>query len=83
MDDARAALTERRVAGRSPLAPSAGVIVALAALPLAVLAGGFVWPLVAIGRRALGADGLGDVLGSSTTWRVVWFTRGRPRRRRC
>lgn len=61
-------------AGRSPLTPSAGAVAALAALPLVVLAAGFAWPLASIARRSVGAGGLGDVLGSAVTWRVVWFT---------
>lgn len=43
-------------------------------MPVAVLAAGFAWPLASIARRSVGETGLGDVLGSAVTWRVVWFT---------
>jgi thiamine transport system permease protein len=52
--------------------------VATAALPLAFLAVFFAWPLVAIFRRSLVVDGAldvpVDVLTSSSTWDVAWFT---------
>lgn len=53
--------------------PRVGVA-ALAAAPLALLAAGYVWPLVTMARRGLAWRWLGDVLGNVTTWRVAWFT---------
>ena len=69
MDDDRAALT-----GRSALAPPRRLAPALAALPVALLAAGFAWPLASMARRGLGTDGLGRILGARDTWRVLWFT---------
>jgi thiamine transport system permease protein len=51
---------------------------ATAAVPVAFLAVFFAWPLVAIFRRSLVADGSldvpVDVLTASSTWHVAWFT---------
>lgn len=77
MDQRGAALTDRTpdAAGRRrPNALPWPLVPTLAAAPVIGLALFYVWPFVTLVARGLTPSAIGDTLGNSLTWDVLWFT---------
>jgi thiamine transport system permease protein len=59
---------------RPAAGPGRGLVLALAALPVAFVAVFFAWPVVTLLARGLDPEAAAEVLGRRRTWEVVWFT---------
>lgn len=72
MDRRRAAVTTRQLPTGNRL--PGRLVIGLTVLPVGFIVLFYAWPFLTLLGRGISPASIADTLGSSTTWRIAWFT---------